>query len=227
MKGIKKLLVLVLSLLLVLPIMVGAEGENASKSKVKVYFFKGDGCSFCAAAETWFASIQGEYGEKFEIVDYEVWYNEENSVLMDEVAAYFGETPEGVPYIVIGEEVFGGFNEESYGQAMKDAIDYEYELDESERFDVMTKLGTPREVDKGSILGSIIAVTAIVLVIGVVVFVRSKSETENSFEEKKSVKKEEPVVKEEIEEAPKKVAVPKKTTTTVKSKKTTTTKKKK
>jgi len=85
----KKLMIAVLLLVtaLVIPFAVNAEESN----EVNVYFFRGEGCSHCAEAEEWFSSIEEEYGSKFNIVDYETWYNEENQELMQKVATARGE----------------------------------------------------------------------------------------------------------------------------------------
>ena len=83
-----KMLFLVLVSLLVLPLGVFAEGEdeetvsNETSKKVNVYFFRGDGCPHCAEAEEWFESINEELGDKYELKDYEVWNNQDNSELM-------------------------------------------------------------------------------------------------------------------------------------------------
>ena len=72
-------LLLVLLMILVAPFTVFAEEEAKEESKeVKVYFFRGQGCSHCAEAEEWFKSIEEEMGDRFEIIDYETWYNEES-----------------------------------------------------------------------------------------------------------------------------------------------------
>ena len=63
MKKIKYLVVLLIALM-VFPFGVLADeepvetvDENVSKA-VNVYFFRGDGCSYCAAAEEWFNEIE-------------------------------------------------------------------------------------------------------------------------------------------------------------------------
>ena len=123
MKLLKYLLVLFVAL--TLPLAVFAEGEEEQvtsdsgeaevqeeSKEVKLYFFRGEGCSHCAEAEAWFESIEEEYGDYFEIVDYETWYNSENAELMQKVAEARGETAEGVPYIIIGNKSWNGFAED-------------------------------------------------------------------------------------------------------------------
>ena len=63
MKKIKYFMLL-LVMLLIIPFSVFAEGEeteeatNTEDKQVKVYFFRGEGCSHCAEAEEWFNSIE-------------------------------------------------------------------------------------------------------------------------------------------------------------------------
>ena len=116
-----KLLLVVLAVLFLVPFSVFADEEapaeqteqtteeaqateTAEKTKVNVYIFRGEGCSHCAEALEWFDSIQEEYGEYFNLVKYETWYDEENAKLMKEVAEKRGETAEGVPYIIVGDK---------------------------------------------------------------------------------------------------------------------------
>lgn len=104
--------------------------------KVNVYLFRGDGCPHCQEAEEWFESIKAEYGEYFQIVDYEVWYNKDNSALMDQVAKARNEEVGGVPYIVIGNKSWNGFTTD-FGSEMLEQIKAEYAKPVSERYDVI------------------------------------------------------------------------------------------
>ena len=127
MKNFKYLLFLFISLLII-PFGVFAEENNrarersSSESKaVPLYFFRGDGCSYCAKAEEWFESIKEEYGSYFEIKDYETWYNKDNAELMNEVAKARGETVNGVPYIIVGNKSWNGFSDD-YKEAILSEI---------------------------------------------------------------------------------------------------------
>ena len=101
-----KYLVVLLAIFLIMPFAVFAEEEasnndentteeassndNSDSKKVNVYFFRGEGCSHCAEAEEWFDSIKEEYSEYYNLIDYEVWYNTDNSDLMQKVADAIG-----------------------------------------------------------------------------------------------------------------------------------------
>ena len=92
MRKLKCLFVLFISILII-PFSVFAEDTNTTNNsstdeskEVNVYFFYGDGCGYCASAEEFFESIEDEYGDKFNLVMYETWYNEDNADLMQRVA---------------------------------------------------------------------------------------------------------------------------------------------
>ena len=165
MKKLKYLLVLIVALLL--PIAVFAEGEETTSTEskeVKIYFFRGEGCPHCEEAEEWFKSIEEEYGDYFQIVDYETWYNQENAELMQRVAEARGEEAQGVPYIIIGDKSWNGFAED-YEEEMLSQIKKVFAQDVNERYDVMKYLTTgKKKEEKGS--SDVLALILILLVVG-------------------------------------------------------------
>lgn len=110
-----------------------------SEEKINIYMFRGDTCSFCLKATTYFASIVNEYGKYFNFITYEVWKNKDNSALMSSVASAFNETASGVPYTVIGDKTFVGYNE-----AMNEEIEAQIKkvYESKDRFDIMKNLDT-------------------------------------------------------------------------------------
>lgn len=224
-----KLLVVVLAAIILLPFNANA----AKKDPINVYIFKGDGCGYCAAALEFFESIEDDYGKYFDLVEYEVWYNEDNAKLMTDVASYFGEEIGGVPYIVIGDKTFQGYAE-SYNEDIKSAIKNAYDakdyvdaikaVNDGEIPKVDAKEDNSDDSNKTTII--IIAV-ALVGFVALFYFARD-TEVEEVKEEKKETKVVEEPKKEEVKKStPKKTASTKKTTSAKKSsttKKTTTTK---
>ena len=119
----KKYFVLILAaLMLVMPTVTYAAKTKAKDTKKeetkteevvefkatpKVYMFRGEGCPHCEEALEYFESIKSKYD--FELITYEVWYDEDNKAIMEKVAAGLGETVSGVPYIVIGNKTFAGY----------------------------------------------------------------------------------------------------------------------
>lgn len=140
--------------------------EEVSK-EVPIYFFFGDGCSYCAAAEAWFKEIEEEYGSKFEIRDYETWYSQENADLMQKVAEARNETADGVPYIIIGDQSWNGFADE-YKSEILDKIETVYEQDVNSRYDIMqlVETGSTNEEDEDDGGNDILSLIIILVVVG-------------------------------------------------------------
>ena len=172
MKG--KLKLLVLPLLLISLVLgfglnrVRAEEttETLSNAKVKVYFFRGEGCSHCAEAEAWFKSIQDTEGKYFEVVDYEVWYDESNKELMTKVAKFFNEEKEvtGVPYIIVGNKSFKGFSSEYQSQILE-IVHSEYPKSVEDRYDVMVEMNAKKSpVVTYVVLGIVFALVVFIIV---------------------------------------------------------------
>ena len=166
----KKVLISLMALfmLLVMPLSVFAteketrEVEAISNKKVNVYLFWGDGCGYCEAAKKFFASIEDEYGKYYNLVDYEVWKNPDNNTLKDQVADYFKEEVTGVPYIVIGDETFGGYSEE-YNEEIIEAIEDAYEDDDY--VDVVKNI-VDGKVEPAKNYDTLIVIGIFVLIIG-------------------------------------------------------------
>lgn len=137
-----KIFLAIIACLLIVPFTVLAEGDadsasnNEDSKKVKLYFFHGDGCPHCAEAEEFFDSIKDEYGDKFEIVAYEVWYDTNNSELLQKVGEARDEKISGVPYILIGDKSWSGYAS-SLDDEIIDAIKSEYDKDVADRYDIM------------------------------------------------------------------------------------------
>ncbi len=90
------------------------------KDKTIVYVFYREGCSKC---ESLFDKLDSDtiMKTKFVVRMYEVRDNEDNAKLMEKVAKYNNEKLEGVPYIIIGNKTWMGF-QESYYEEIKDEI---------------------------------------------------------------------------------------------------------
>lgn len=168
-----KVLLLMLAVLLVVPFGVFADeakeeakDEVVESKEVKLYLFYGDGCGFCQKAKEWFAEIEEDYGDKFEVVQYEVWYNQENSELMNAVASARKETPGGVPYIIVGNQSWDGFSDE-YKDSIISKIESEYKQDPAERYDVMDYINLEVE-KKDTTARDILLIIVLVGVVGAI-----------------------------------------------------------
>lgn len=90
-----------------------------AKSKPTIYFFHGDGCPHCADEYDYLKTVK----KKINLVEYEVWYNEENEEFMNKVKEELGIEQNGVPLTIIGNTCFVGYSEAA-GKVMSRAIDY-------------------------------------------------------------------------------------------------------
>ena len=104
-------------------------GVNANES-VNIYLFYGDGCPHCAALEEY---LNNEYSSDKNVIvyKYEVWNNKENQELWKKVENITGEEAKGVPYFVIGDEIYQGYSagstwEKKVDKAIKKAKKNDY-----------------------------------------------------------------------------------------------------
>lgn len=154
-----KIFLAIIACLLIVPFTVLAEGDTDSASnnedskKVKLYFFHGDGCPHCAEAEEFFDSIKDEYGDKFEVVAYEVWYDTDNNDLLQKIGEARDESISGVPYILIGDKSWSGYAS-SLDDEIIEAIKSEYDKNVADRYDIMNYVdgskGNPKDLGDNS-----------------------------------------------------------------------------
>ena len=171
MKKIKRLL-LILTILGMLPLGVFA------KEKVNAYLFKREGCQYCANARAFFEELatDAEYKEYFNFVIKDVSSSENNS-LMEATAKKFGVTLRGVPFIVIGEKYFEGYDS-SFNDDIKSAIKTAYE---NETVDMVT---SDKQKDSTSATTIIILLT---FVSGIVFFIYMAKDTTTTVKPEKKV----------------------------------------
>lgn len=101
------------------------ENVKYDENKVNIYFFWGDGCPHCKKEFEFFDSIKNEYGNYFVLNTFEVWNNEDNQKLLKQFAAKMGDEVTGIPYTIIGNKTFKGFNE-NHESKILDAIKEQY-----------------------------------------------------------------------------------------------------
>lgn len=146
----KSVIISLVAAIVVLTILVGAVSTQASSrttrtlkeqtendikysdEKINVYFFWGNGCQHCEALISYLNTLPEEYDNYFDLYTLEVWYNEDNSKLMTKLGDYLEQEINGVPCLIIGDQVFIGFREENK-EAIKDAIKKAY--NKKERYD--------------------------------------------------------------------------------------------
>ena len=102
----KRLIKLLILTILFFPLVVSAKEDD----ELTLYLFHGDGCPHCAEEMEYLDTLQKNH-PNLEIVKYEVWYDEENAKILEQINEAFGITRPGVPTNVIGKTVIMGFSE--------------------------------------------------------------------------------------------------------------------
>ena len=119
---LKKCLLIFLMFIVSLPV-VFANTDNSKKDNlVNIYLFYSDTCPHCAEEEKLLDELEDKY-KNIKIYRYEIG-NQENSILLDEVAGLFDTTVTGVPFTVIGEKVYKGFSYENSKAKFMGTIEY-------------------------------------------------------------------------------------------------------
>ena len=104
--GIKK--ILFLSLLIVS--LFGFARSALAVNDVNLYLFWGEGCPHCAREKVYLNEIEKKY-PNLNIYDFEVYKNSANQEYFKKAGEVLGENISGVPFTVIGDKAFVGFNE--------------------------------------------------------------------------------------------------------------------
>ena len=104
-----------------------------------VYLFYGQSCGYCQKFIEFLNGIIPEYGKYFKVVGYEVWSNSANADLMDKAAKILDESADGVPFIIIGDQVFTGYSS-SYDDKLKSAIKSLYDTKKEDRYDILKEI---------------------------------------------------------------------------------------
>ena len=114
-----------LFLALLIALLAGLGGTSLARAQsadqpVVVTMFWGDGCPHCAEAKPFLEGLKEKY-PGMELRLYEVWYNEDNLKMMQQMAEQYGFTATGVPTTFIGDKYWVGFSEQ-IGAEMETAI---------------------------------------------------------------------------------------------------------
>ncbi len=94
---------------------------EASTNKVDAYLFHGIGCPHCAKEIEFLDSIKDNYPD-LNLIKYEVYFNQGNALLLQKVANNLKVEAGGIPFIVIGDKSFMGFDERSTSVQIEDRI---------------------------------------------------------------------------------------------------------
>ena len=98
-----------------------------SKEKINIYLFYGEGCPHCEELKNYLNSLDNKEKSYFDIYTFEVWNNSTNQQFMKDSAKYLNKEVSGVPFLIIGNNTFEGYNE-SMNTKIEKAIKTEYKL---------------------------------------------------------------------------------------------------
>ena len=114
----KILLWLVLTITILFPVAVNAE-------EINLYLFHSQDCTHCQSERKWLESIKDKY-DNLNIHEYEITRNGDNSALLDKVKERLSSTSNYVPYTVIGEQHWIGWNEDNKAKIMEAIENYDF-----------------------------------------------------------------------------------------------------
>ena len=93
------------------------EGSN---QPLQVIFFRAHGCAYCEEAAAYLRQLQEIY-PSLEIRDFDVYLDSDARTVYNQMLAYLGRSPQGMPTIIIGKQVWVGF-QEGYKQEIENAL---------------------------------------------------------------------------------------------------------
>lgn len=118
MKCLKKILFLLIICILFIPSVFA----DTDKNLVNIYLFYSDSCPHCAAEKELLSELEDEY-DNIKIYKYEVNTDNNMEMLLD-VAKIFDTEVTGVPFTVIADKVYKGFNYDNYKAKFLATIEY-------------------------------------------------------------------------------------------------------
>ena len=84
------------------------DGRKVGSGEICVYLFWGQGCPHCAEEKIFLEELKGKYPQ-LKVFEFEVYHNQENLKLWQDVCKRYDTQPVGVPMTFIGNKAFIGF----------------------------------------------------------------------------------------------------------------------
>ena len=110
-------------ILFFLVLIIGISHVNAEeKNLVNIYLFHSNTCPHCKEEIKVLDELQKDY-PNMKVYKYEI-SNRDNLALLDEVANLYGITVNGVPFTIIGDKYYIGFNHDSGKETFIATIEY-------------------------------------------------------------------------------------------------------
>lgn len=118
MQKIKKIL-----FLLILLLSFGFTRDAFAANDIDLYLFWGEGCPHCAKEKAYLSEIENKY-PNLKINAFEIYNNSTNQEYFKEAGKVLNENVSGVPFTVIGDEAYTGFNESITPDQIEERIKY-------------------------------------------------------------------------------------------------------
>lgn len=118
MKYIKKIILIFILLSLFIP-------NIKAEKNITLYLFYGDGCPHCAAEEEYLEQVKKQY-PNLQIELYEVWYDEDNQTLLQNVRESFGISNSYVPLTIVGNKTLVGYSDETGSSKIDKILEQAY-----------------------------------------------------------------------------------------------------
>ena len=139
----KRIIKIFLFMLLMIPCILFADTK-----RVNMYLFYGDGCPHCKALEGFLDDYLKDY-DNVRLNKFEVWHNEENLTKLRGVMEVMNSKSGGVPFLVIGNSVLVGYDEEYTPDRIKDAVNYYSNVSYKDKVGAYLKGETIPEEEEG------------------------------------------------------------------------------
>ena len=136
----KKLIYFVLAIILLIPF-----GVKANEKEINMHLFYGEECPHCEKLIEFLDEYLKEK-DNVKLYKYEVWHNKNNQERLSKVQDLLQVKGNGVPYLVIGNQVVTGYYAKYTNQKIKDLISYYEQNDYCD--EVGDYLGTCQIKDK-------------------------------------------------------------------------------
>ncbi|MBW2995814.1 cytochrome c biogenesis protein [Candidatus Woesearchaeota archaeon] len=144
-------------ILFILAILLFSSIAAAEDNNVEVYVFYGQGCPHCSVLNLFLEDLQEKYSS-LEVQHFEVYHNQEDRELFEQMTKAFNTNIMGVPTTFIDKQVIVGFSDkigEQIEDAVKDCVDKgcisPIELSGEESISVVGE-SSPAELEKDGIL---------------------------------------------------------------------------
>ena len=96
---------------------------SAKSDKMNIYLFYGEECPHCHALLE-FLDPYVKNNDNLTLYKYEVWHNEKNAKLYGEIHDLLKDNSNSIPYLIIGNKIITGFNEEKTPDTIKNTISF-------------------------------------------------------------------------------------------------------